>query len=1079
MKHLTRKLIMVFVTMVLGCASAFAQQVKGTVVDGSGYPVIGAAVIVEGTSIGTTVDMDGAFAFNQAVPSDAILVVSSIGYKTARVPVGGGNLNIVLEEDTEMIEETVVIGYGVQKKSVVTAAISSITSDDLKSQSNTRVDNLLQGMTSGVTVTTSSGAPDAGSQVRIRGVGTIHNSDPLYIVDGMPVGGIDYLNPADIERIEVLKDAASGAVYGARAANGVILVTTRQGKAGKTSVTYDFSYGWQNPWRKPQVLDATEYAIMMNEGAVNAGDAPRYADPYAFGKGTDWVEAIFNDNAPVMKHDININGGNDRVQYSTSAGFLSREGTIGGNYGRSNYDRFTLRQALNATLFDNSDDRNWLNKATIQTSASYAHINSTGISNNSEFGSPLGSALGMSPIEPIFADEATVEGYKTQFAEGFPYLIRNSEGLYYTVVDGTIYNEQNNPLAMLEQPGTKYFTDKFVANGNIELQIWDGLKFRTQVGIDMAYWGNHGYSAPYFLSSKNYSYDKITETTTYDKDGNPTVVSKTDYGSSASQEVNRSLSWQVENILSYDKTFGENSISVILGQSALSQSGMNVGASADGVKYLYDEYMISVNNTYGKREDGHRNGWGSWNSIPYRLASYFGRVSYNYGERYMAEVTVRRDASSRFGDNNKWGTFPSASIGWNIKNESFLKDVSWLSGLKLRASWGINGNDNIGNFTYAVYMNSGNNYVFGSGANGTETITLGSKPSGLANPDVKWEQTAQTDIGVDAAFFGNRLTFVADWYRKKTTGMLLSLPVPGYTGESSPTGNLGDMVNSGVELDLGYRNTHGDFSWHVSANATYNKNVLTYLGDESSYLTVSTHKLGTLSQGKVGLPFPYYYGYKTDGIFQTPEEVAAYVNEKGELIQPLATPGDIRFVDLNGDGVIGDDDRTMIGKGMPDWTFGLNLGFEWKGLDFNMLLQGQAGAQAFNVTRRTDLYYINLPKTILQRWTGAGTSDKYPKFEFSSANENYRVSDLWVEDASFLRARNVQIGYTLPQNLTKKVFVQRFRIYAQAENLFTLTKYTGCDPEVSGGGSYGTEAGIDRGVYPQNRTFTVGVNLSF
>ena len=1079
MKHLTRKLIMVFVTMVLGCASAFAQQVKGTVVDGSGYPVIGAAVIVEGTSIGTTVDMDGAFAFNQAVPSDAILVVSSIGYKTARVPVGGGNLNIVLEEDTEMIEETVVIGYGVQKKSVVTAAISSITSDDLKSQTNTRVDNLLQGMTSGVTVTTSSGAPDAGSQVRIRGVGTIHNSDPLYIVDGMPVGGIDYLTPADIERIEVLKDAASGAVYGARAANGVILVTTRQGKAGKTSVTYDFSYGWQNPWRKPQVLDATEYAIMMNEGAVNAGDAPRYADPYAFGKGTDWVEAIFNDNAPVMKHDININGGNDRVQYSTSAGFLSREGTIGGNYGRSNYDRFTLRQALNATLFDNSDDRNWLNKATIQTSASYAHINSTGISNNSEFGSPLGSALGMSPIEPIFADEATVEGYKTQFAEGFPYLIRNSEGLYYTVVDGTIYNEQNNPLAMLEQPGTKYFTDKFVANGNIELQIWDGLKFRTQVGIDMAYWGNHGYSAPYFLSSKNYSYDKITETTTYDKDGNPTVVSKTDYGSSASQEVNRSLSWQVENILSYDKTFGENSISVILGQSALSQSGMNVGASADGVKYLYDEYMISVNNTYGKREDGHRNGWGSWNSIPYRLASYFGRVSYNYGERYMAEVTVRRDASSRFGDNNKWGTFPSASIGWNIKNESFLKDVSWLSGLKLRASWGINGNDNIGNFTYAVYMNSGNNYVFGSGANGTETITLGSKPSGLANPDVKWEQTAQTDIGVDAAFFGNRLTFVADWYRKKTTGMLLSLPVPGYTGESSPTGNLGDMVNSGVELDLGYRNTHGDFSWHVSANATYNKNVLTYLGDESSYLTVSTHKLGTLSQGKVGLPFPYYYGYKTDGIFQTPEEVAAYVNEKGELIQPLATPGDIRFVDLNGDGVIGDDDRTMIGKGMPDWTFGLNLGFEWKGLDFNMLLQGQAGAQAFNVTRRTDLYYINLPKTILQRWTGAGTSDKYPKFEFSSANENYRVSDLWVEDASFLRARNVQIGYTLPQNLTKKVFVQRFRIYAQAENLFTLTKYTGCDPEVSGGGSYGTEAGIDRGVYPQNRTFTVGVNLTF
>ena len=398
MKHLTRKLVMAFVAMALSCASAFAQQVKGTVTDASGYPVIGAAVIVEGTSIGTTVDLDGAFAFNEAVPSNAILVVSSIGYKTARIPVGGGNLNIVLEEDTQMLDETVVIGYGVQKKSVVTAAISSITSDDLKSQSNTRIDNLLQGMTSGVTVTTSSGAPDAGSQVRIRGVGTIHNSDPLYIVDGMPVGGIDYLNPADIERIEVLKDAASGAVYGARAANGVILVTTRQGKAGKTSVNYDFSYGWQNPWRKPQVLNATEYAIMMNEGSINAGEGLRYEDPYSFGEGTDWVAAIFNDNAPVMKHDLNINGGNDRVQYSTSAGFLSREGTIGGNFGRSNYDRFTLRQAVNATLFDNSNDRSWLNKATMQTSVSYAHINATGISNNSEFGSPLGSALGMSPI---------------------------------------------------------------------------------------------------------------------------------------------------------------------------------------------------------------------------------------------------------------------------------------------------------------------------------------------------------------------------------------------------------------------------------------------------------------------------------------------------------------------------------------------------------------------------------------------------------------------------------------------------------------------------------------------------------
>ncbi len=1079
MKHLTRKLVMAFVAMALSCASAFAQQVKGTVMDASGYPVIGAAVIVEGTSIGTTVDMDGAFAFNQAVPSDAILVVSSIGYKTARIPVGGGNLNIVLEEDTQMLEETVVIGYGVQKKSVVTAAISSITSDDLKKTAATRVDNLLQGMTSGVTVTSTSGAPDAGSQIRIRGIGTINNSEPLYIVDGMPVGGIDYLNPNDIERIEVLKDAASGAVYGARAANGVILVTTKQGSKGKTTVSYDFSYGWQNPWRKPQVLNATEYAIMMNEGYINNGQAPRYDDPYSFGKGTDWVEAIFNDNAPVMKHDININGGNDRVQYSTSAGFLSREGTIGGNFGRANYDRFTLRQALNATLFDNSDDRSWLNKMTMQTSVSYAHVNSTGISTNSEYGSPLGSAIGMSPLEPIFATPEMEETYKTLYPEGYPYIIRNAAGQAYTIVDGAVYNEQNNPLAMLEQPGTKYFTDKFVANGNLELQIWDGLKFRTQVGIDMAFWGDHGHSEPYFLSSKNYRYDTVSQTTTYDKDGNEVVTEKVNYGSGASQSMNRSLSWQVENILSYDKTFGQNSISVILGQSALSSSSSNVGASANGLMYPYDPYKISVNNTVGQTVNGDRNGWGSWNSIPYRLASYFGRVSYNYGERYMAEVTVRRDASSRFGDNNKWGTFPSASLGWNIKNEAFLKDVRWLSGLKLRASWGINGNDNIGNFTYAVYMNSGNNYVFGSGANGSEVINIGAKPSGLANPNVKWEQTAQTDIGLDAAFFGNRLTATVDWYRKKTTGMLLSMPVPGYSGDSSPTGNLGDMANSGVEIDLGYRDTYGDFSWNISVNATYNKNTLLYLGDDATDLYGSSHKIGQLTRGEVGMPFPFFYGYVTDGVFQNADEVAAYTNADGAMIQPNATPGDFRFKDVNGDGKLDDSDRTMIGKGIPDWTFGLNLGFAWKGIDFSMLLQGQAGVQAFNVTRRTDLYYINLPKTILNRWTGEGSTNSAPKFEFTSPNENYRVSDYWVEDASFIRARNVQLGYTLPQSLTKKFFVQRLRVYAQAENLFTLTRYSGCDPEVTGGNGFGTELGIDRGIYPQNRTFSVGVNLTF
>ena len=1079
MKHLTYRIALIFAIMALSCANAFAQQVTGTVKDAAGEPVIGAAVVVEGTTNGTTVDLDGNFVLN-AVPSDAVLVVSSIGYKTAHVPVGGGSLNIILEEDSTMLEETVVVGYGVQKKSVVTAAISSITSEDLKSQSQTRVDNLLQGMTSGVVVTTPSGAPDAAGQVRVRGVGSINGSDPLYIIDGFAVsGGIDYLNPNDIERIEVLKDAASGAVYGARAANGVILVTTKQGQKGKTKVNYDFSYGWQNPWRKPSVLNATEYAIMMNEGYINSGSAPVYDNPYEFGEGTDWVGLIFNNNAPVMKHDLNISGGSDKLTYSTSFGYLSREGTIGGNYGRSNYDRFTVRQTLNSVLFDNTADRSWLNKMTFNTNVSYAHINSTGISNNSEFASPLGSALGMSPLLDVYATPEEEEAYKTMYPEGYAHIVRDATGRAYTVVDGNVYNEQTHPLASLSLPGTKYDTDKFIVNGAAEINIWDNLKFRSSVGIDLAFWGNHGYTKQYFLSSKSYNYNTVASETTYDKDGNATTTEKINYAESAQQEMNRALRWQVENVISYDKTFGKHSVAAVLGQTAIRSTSSNVGANARGLMYPYDEWKISVNNTTGQQADGNRNGWGSWNSIAYSLLSYFGRVSYNYDERYMAEATMRADASSNFGPSNKWGYFPSVSLGWNMKNEEFLKDVPWLSALKLRGSWGINGNDNIGSFRYAVYMSTGNNYTFGSGANGSETISIGAKPNGLANPNAKWEQSIQTDLGVDVGFLGNRVTFTADWYDKRTSGMLMAMQVPGYAGDSAPIGNVGTMSNSGVELDLSYRDNYGDFSWNISANATYTKNVLTELGDDATSLYGSSHKIGQLTRGIVGLPFPYFYGHKSDGIFQNAEEVAAHVNKDGNLLQPNAQPGDVRFLDVDGDGDIDDDDRTYIGKGTPDWSFGLNVGFEWKGIDFNMLLQGVVGNQVFNVTRRTDLYYINLPKTILNRWTGEGTSNTQPRFMFDSPNNNYRSSNLWVEDASFLRARNVQLGYTLPQKWTQKVAVQRFRVYVQAENLFTLTKYSGCDPEVTGGNGFSSDLGVDRGVYPQSRTFSVGVNLNF
>ena len=706
MKNLTYRIALILAILCVGSVSAFAQQVKGTVKDAAGSPIIGAAVIVEGTTVGTSTDVGGNFVIK--ADDGQNLVVSYIGYLPQTIAVVGGKTvyDVVLELDAQDIDEVVVVGYGTQKKSVVTAAISSITADDLKAQSSTRLESVLQGMTSGVTVTSPSGAPDASAQVRVRGVGSINNSEPLYIVDGMAIsGGIDYLNPNDIERIEVLKDAASGAVYGARAANGVILVTTKKGEKGQATVNYDFSYGWQNPWRKPSVLNATEYATMMNEGYINAGQAPIYENPYEFGEGTNWVDLVFNDNAPVMKHDLTISGGSDNVNYALSAGYLTREGTIGGNYDRSNYERITVRANIGATVFDSSKKRDWLNKLTVQTSASYARILATGIEANSEYGSPLGSAIGMSPLLDVYATPEEEEEYKTLYPNGYDHIVRDKDGRAYTVVDGNIYNEQSNPLAFLSLPGTKYNTDKFIANFAGELQLYDGLKFRSSVGIDLAFWGNHGYTTQYFLSSKRYNYNTVASETTYDKDGNETVTEKVNYAESASQEMNRSFQYQVENVLSYDKTFGKHSIAILLGQSVISSTSQNVGASARGLMYPYDPYKITVNNTLGQQSDGDRNGWGSWNSIPYRLASYFARVSYNYDERYMIEATVRRDGSSRFGDNNKWGNFPSVSLGWNIKNEAFMENAEWLSTLKLRASWGINGNDAIGNFVYAVYMN--------------------------------------------------------------------------------------------------------------------------------------------------------------------------------------------------------------------------------------------------------------------------------------------------------------------------------------------------------------------------------------
>ena len=1068
-----RLLIMLLALIVSMTAAAQSAGIVGTVTDGNGEPIIGASVVEKGQpQNGAITNYDGQFAIN--VKAGTTLVVSYIGFETIEVKAANG-MAIVMKEDDKTLSEVVVIGYGVQKKSVVTAAIAKVSSDDLEGKAPVRVDNALKGLAAGVNVTSSSGQPGAAPRVRVRGTGTINNSDPLYIVDGMPIeGGIDFLNPSDIESIEVLKDAASGAIYGARAANGVVLVTTKKGKLGKTSINYNFSQGWQTAWRRRDVTSATDYAIMQNELRLNGGQAPLYADPYNLmdtngnpikGFGTDWQDLVFNDNAPVQNHEVSVSGASEKLNYYLSLGYYDQEGIVGGNYGQSNYQRLSLRSNNIYNVYDATAERNFLNKLDVTVNLAYTRIKSTGISENSEWGSVLGSALYMSPIiAPTVTNKELADEMHAKYEETQGYeLQRDAAGNYYTI-PGTFgsYAEMNNPLALLNMNPSKNWSHKFVPKFSFDLQLWDNLKYHFNYSVDLSFWGSQSATLSKYYHSGNAKGEHT----------------------SASMSWNKGCNWQVENTLTYDKQFGKHTIGVVLGQSAMKNKSDYLGAERWNIINLEKPYMsyTNANVIYEVDADGkligtpyaEYNGWGGPN-VEHRLSSLFGRISYNYDEKYMLQATVRRDGSSRFGPENKYGTFPSVSVGWNIMNEKFMEQTQdWLSNLKFRASWGKNGSDNIDNFLYTVENVMGNNVLFGNPA----IKQIGSKASTTANPSIKWEESEQTDFGLDFGFFNQALTFTVDYYIKKTNGMLMTMPIPSYVGESKPVGNVGDMENKGVEFELGYKWNISDARFAVKANATYTKNTLKNLGNESGFIDydgVQGFTGGSLARGSNGMPFPYFFGYKTNGVFQNYAEVNAYTNADGGLIQPAARPGDTRFVDVNGDGVITSDDRTKIGKGTPDWNFGFNFNADWKGFDFNMFLQGVAGADIFDATYRTDVTAGNYPTYMLNRWTGEGTSNKYPILR-AGDNTNWQVSDLYIVDGSYLRLKNISLGYTLPRNLTRQISIERLRFFVMAENLVTWTKYWGFDPEISSGGK---SLGIDKGVYPQARIWTVGLNLTF
>jgi TonB-dependent starch-binding outer membrane protein SusC len=1029
-------------------SQVFAQSgnVSGKITNKStGEALSQATVAVKGTRTAVQTDANGNFSIS--APTGSTLTVTFIGMRPLDIPVtaSSNNLNIELEPLPNSMNEVVVVGYGTQKRSVVTGAISSIKARDLEKVPSNRIEQALQGRVSGVTIAQNSGQPGSPSTIRVRGLTTFGDggNNPLWVVDGVVVdqGGIGYLNQSDIESIEVLKDAASAAIYGTRAATGVILVTTKKGKAGKFTVTYNGFYGVSSPARKLDLLNASQYASVMNERSVNDGGSLVFPDPTALGAGTDWQSAIFNSNAHRFSHEISLSGGSDKSTFYFSAGIQDQEGIVATEI--SNYTRKNLR--LNST-------HKISHIFTFGESIGYSHQKSVGLGNtNSEFGGPLSSAINLDPVTPLIITDPAVANAGLYLNKG---IIRDANGNPYAI-STRVGQEMTNPLAYIQtRLGAYGWSDDFVGNAFLEANIKAGdignFKLRSSVGGKLAYWGGQGFTPIFYLS--------------------PTVnnIIRNNYN----KNNNNSLNWNLENTITYNKVIGNHDITVLLGQGAYVE---NIGGSSSNTIYnlpisSYRDASFRFNIPQSDRESGTND------FIQHKLSSLFARLNYNYQDKYLLTAIIRRDGSSRFGLNKKYGTFPGVSAGWNVSKEDFWKDNSVVSRLKLRGNYGVVGNDAIREFGYAAIVAGGYNYTLGFP---TQTIVTGYAPLSLDNPDLHWEETSQADVGFEALLF-NSLIVNFDWYKKKTSGILRPIIIPGYVGVSDlPVGNVATMENSGVELELSYTKTFGQVNFSVNGNVAYLKNQVTHVAADTNFISgdASFQTMGAITRTQVGQPYNAFFGYKSNGVFQNQAEINAYKDKNGNLIQPNAKPGDFRWLDLNGDGKITSDnlDKTFLGSSFPKYTFGLTFNVDYKSFDLMVFLQGTAGSKIFQGLRRLDILNANFQTKILGRWTGDGSTNEFPRLTAADPNGNYsKMSDYYLEKGDYTRMKLVQLGYSLPARLVNKIGASRLRVYITAENLFTITGYTGYDPEIGG-----QVLGVDRGVYPQARSIIGGVQLQF
>ena len=1039
------------VSCIVGVEFSFAEvlqerTVTGVVTSGTdGEALIGVSVQVkERPQVGTITDFEGRYSLQAR--SNETIVFSYIGFKSQEVKASKTVVNVELEEDSEILDEVVVVGYGTMKRSDLTGSVVSVGEDEIKQSIVTSLDQALQSKAAGVSVTQNSGTPGGGISVSIRGINSLNGNEPLYVIDGVAISGnndsnssvLSSINPSDVVSMEILKDASATAIYGSRASNGVVLITTKQGQAGKTRITYEGYYGLQQLPKKLGVMNLREYAEYQNLRAevIGFGERPEFADPSLLGEGTDWQGEIFQ-NASMHNHQLNISGGNDNVKYSLSAGYLQQEGIAIG----SDFERFSARVNM-----DNKITK-WL------STGLRASVAQTTQNNTIDSGNIIRTAIEQLPDTPA----------------------RNPDGSWGAQAENMYGTYFSNPVAealMRENynRGLQMYVDFFA-----DVTLWKGLVFRAE------YAGNYYYSNTYQYTP-SYDYGHYVQSST------------------GSRGANNGSNWTLKTYLTYNGTFGKHNISVMAGHEAQENSYETLYASRDNYLFNTIHELNMGDSSTAKNSSGRGSS---------AIESYYGRLNYGYDDRYLATFTVRGDGSSSFGPANRWGVFPSMALAWKINNEKFLKNVKWLNNLKLRLGWGLVGNQSASSYAYGVTMASAAS-IWGTG------FYAGNYP----NDKLKWEETKAWNAGIDLNLFDNRVEFIFDTYLKNTDNLLMQASLPSYvTGIiNSPWVNAGAMENKGAEFTLNTVNiSKKDFTWRTGITISFNKNKITKLYTETAGLSGTIDGAQTLTYSTVGQPVGQYYGYKVIGMFKEESDFyqrdadGNFLLDKNGNRLPVALPenqhiakdevwvGDYIFEDLNGDGVIDEQDRTYLGNPEPKFSYGFNNTFTYKGFDMNIFINGVYGNKLVNLFRKdftnpmrnsnllkevTGIAHVELidpaqPEEIWNVHVSNPESATVQRLNTADGNDNNRMSSRFVEDGSYLRIKNISLGYTFPQKWTRKWHIENLRVYMNIQNAFTFTKYKGYDPEV---GAYNYNVllrGVDYARYPSQRIYTVGLNLSF